>query len=386
MFSRLFMINPATVQLVFGQYRFVPLRFTVMIAMLVLICHQAAYASDVRESTSFQQAQQAVIFDTHRWDWIQLNSGEWLKGRIKMLYNRSLDINSDHFGVITVNWDDIAFIHTSHRLSVLLEGGEVLRGALSTRNGTLWVDEHAVPFEQVVSVASGSRSERDLWSANIAFGMNIRSGNVDQTDLNTRVSAERREVRYHSRLSYSGNYSESDDIKVANNHRAQLTHDYRVSHKWFLRPLQAEYYRDPFQNRAAEWTLGFGAGYQILDTPKQEWSVSAGPAYLRTEFVDVGPGEDRTRNTPAFLLGTVYSYDLTNNMDVNVDYQVTLTETSAGKARHNFYAALDVDLTQRLDLRIAGGWKRIERPQPDSDGLTPEKDDFTVIIGLAMDI
>ena len=65
---------------------------------------------------------------------------------------------------------------------------------------------------------------------------------------------------------------------------------------------------------------------------------------------------------------------------------MTLTEEDAGRAKHDFYMALDVDLTSRLDLRLAGTWKRIESPQPDSDGITSEKDDFTVTLGLALEI
>ena len=69
-----------------------------------------------------------------------------------------------------------------------------------------------------------------------------------------------------------------------------------------------------------------------------------------------------------------------------MSYQVTVTETAAGRAKHDLYTALDVDLTERLDLRISGTWKRIERPQPDSDGVTPQKDDFIATLGLALEI
>ncbi len=65
---------------------------------------------------------------------------------------------------------------------------------------------------------------------------------------------------------------------------------------------------------------------------------------------------------------------------------MTLIEAKAGRAKHDFNVALYLDLTNRLDLRLAGTWKRIESPQPDSDGITPEKDDFTATLGLALEI
>lgn len=329
---------------------------------------------------------QPPSFDVQQWDWIQLDTGEWVKGRIKVLHEESVEIDSDHFDLISIDWDDVAYIRTGRVMSVLLEGGEVILGRLTTESGKLMVGGEPVEFPRVVGIASASPREFDLWSADISVGLNFRSGNVEQKDLNTKVALKRRTVKNNTRMSYTGNYSESESEELANNHTASLTHDYRISHKWFFRPIQAEYYRDPFQNRDAEWTVGLGAGYQIFDTPKLDWTVSVGPGYQRTEYVDVAPGEDRTVSTPALLLGTYYDQDITDNIDFQIDYQVTLTKEEAGRAKHDFYMALDVDLTSRLDLRLAGTWKRIESPQPDSSGITPEKDDFTATLGLALEI
>ena len=347
-----------------------------------------AFAADQTFDTASTPPEiwQPPSFDVQQWDWIQLDTGEWVKGRIKVLHEESVEIDSDHFDLISIDWEDVAYIRTGRVMSVLLDGGEVILGRLTTERGNLLVGGEPVEFPQVVGIASASPREFDLWTADISVGLNFRSGNVEQKDLNTKVSLKRRTVKNNTKMSYTGNYSESDSEQLANNHTASLTHDYRISHKWFFRPIQAEYYRDPFQNREAEWTVGFGAGYQIFDTPKLDWTVSAGPGYQRTEYVDVVEGEDRTVSTPALLLGTFYDQEVTDNIDFQVDYQVSMTETKAGRAKHDFYMALDVDLTSRLDLRLAGTWKRIESPQPDSDGITPEKDDFTATLGLALEI
>lgn len=347
-----------------------------------------AFAADQTFDTASTPPEiwQPPSFDVQQWDWIQLDTGEWVKGRIKVLHEESVEIDSDHFDLISIDWEDVAYIRTGRVMSVLLDGGEVILGRLTTERGKLKVGGESVEFPQVVGIASASPREFDLWSGDVSVGLNFRSGNVEQKDLNTKVSLKRRTVKNNTGMSYTGNYSESESEELANNHTASLTHDYRISHKWFFRPIQAEYYRDPFQNREAEWTVGFGAGYQIFDTPKLNWTVSAGPGYQRTEYVDVAPGEDRTVSTPALLLGTNYDQDITDNIDFQIDYQVTLTEEKAGRAKHDFYMALDVDLTSRLDLRLAGTWKRIESPQPDSDGITPEKDDFTATLGLALEI
>jgi len=362
-------------------------RWVVIAGLVAGFSCQGVNADQTYEAANREaQRWQPPTFDVQQWDWIQVDSGEWVKGRIKTLHNQSVEFDSDHFDLISIDWEDIVYIQTGRTMSVLLDGGNIILGRLATENGRLMVGGMHVPFTQVVGIASASPREFDLWTADVSVGLNFRSGNVEQKDLNTKAVLKRRTVKSNTRMSYTGNYSESESEQLANNHTAEVTHDYRVSHKWFFRPIQAQYYRDPFQNRAAEWTVGFGAGYQIFDTPKTDWSVAAGPGYQRTEYVDVVPGEDRTVSTPAFLMGTFYEQELTGNIDIKLDYQVTLTESKAGRAKHSFYSALDVDLTKRLDLRFAGTWKRIESPQPDSDGITPQKDDFTVTLGLALEI
>ncbi|KGD63722.1 hypothetical protein Y5S_02929 [Alcanivorax nanhaiticus] len=356
-------------------------------SFVVLGLPVCAYAEQTFDSAAKPpEVWQPPLFDVQQWDWIQLDTGEWVKGRLKVLHDESIEIDSDHFDLISIDWEDVAYIRTGRVMSVLLEGGDVILGRLTTENGKLLIGGEPAAFTDVVGIATASPREFDLWSADIAVGLNFRSGNVEQKDLNSKVVLKRRTVKNNTRMSYTGNYSESSSEQIANNHTAEMSHDYRVSNRWFFRPVQAQYYRDPFQNRAAEWTLGFGAGYQIFDTPKLDWSIAAGPGYQRTEYVDVAPGEDRTVSTPAFLIGSFYDHEITDNIDFQADYQVTLTEPKGGRAKHDFYMALDVDLTSRLDLRLAGTWKRIESPQPDSNGITPEKDDFTATLGLSLEI
>src|SRR5689334_23338728 len=40
-------------------------------------------------------------------DWVQLTSGEWLKGRIRSMQHRSLDFESDKLKDLTLDWEDV---------------------------------------------------------------------------------------------------------------------------------------------------------------------------------------------------------------------------------------------------------------------------------------
>lgn len=42
-----------------------------------------------------------------KFDWIQLNSGEWLKGKIKVMYNYTLEFDSDELDLLELDMDDV---------------------------------------------------------------------------------------------------------------------------------------------------------------------------------------------------------------------------------------------------------------------------------------
>ena len=62
-----------------------------------------AFAADQTFDTASTPPEiwQPPSFDVQQWDWIQLDTGEWVKGRIKVLHEESVEIDSDHFDLIS---------------------------------------------------------------------------------------------------------------------------------------------------------------------------------------------------------------------------------------------------------------------------------------------
>ena len=48
-----------------------------------------------------------------KWAWVTLDTGEKLKGEIRVMYEEELEFDSDHFGIIKIDWDDIQEIRTA---------------------------------------------------------------------------------------------------------------------------------------------------------------------------------------------------------------------------------------------------------------------------------
>jgi putative salt-induced outer membrane protein YdiY len=319
-------------------------------------------------------------------DWIQLKSGEWLRGRLYGMQNRELEFESDELDDLSFDWKDV------HQ--VITPSGRVSYGDRETAWGALRIDrqqvtvlgyeEVAFPRYDLVGIAPGSPREVDYWSGRLSVGLNLRAGNTEQTDLVTKARLERRTPNTHLELDYVGNFSETDEVETVNNQRASESFDFFLTRRFFLRVPQAEFYHDPFQNIEGRLTAGGGVGYYLIDKPKVEWLVSGGPAYQYIRFDTVQPGEPEEQSTPAFVFQSSLEVELTKRIDFELDYHLIVASEESGGATHHATATLEIDLTRRLDLDLTFFWDRIGNPQADSSGLVPKKDDYRLNLSLGL--
>jgi putative salt-induced outer membrane protein YdiY len=321
-------------------------------------------------------------------DWVQLTSGEWLKGEIFVMYDDTLEFESDELDMLSLDFEDIRQIRSSRTVQVALVDGDVVTGRLLVDGDEVRVtgdEERTFGRAQVLSLAAGEPRERNFWSGTVGAGANYRRGNTDQAEVNVQASFQRRTVKNRVDLQYLGNYNTTDDVRVTDNQRASGAWDRFVSPRFFLSPVQLEYFRDPFQNISQRWTIGAGAGYQILDTSTVDWQVNAGLAYQHTRFDAVPEGEIESASTPALFVSTAYDHELTDGIDLNVDYRFFLVDEESGRYTHHFVTGLEFDLFGSLDFFTTFVWDRIEKPRPTADGTLPKKDDYRLNLGLVLD-
>lgn len=322
-------------------------------------------------------------------DWIQLTSGEWLKGELIALYDGSLEFDSDKLDTLTLDWDDVRQVRTGGVVQVRFrDRAEPVIGRLLVDGDAIRVvgdADQAFARAALLSITAGEAREANYWSGNVVLGLNLRRGNSEQVEANTVASARRRTVDTRVGLDYVANYNVTDDLTVTNNQRVNAGVDWFVTDRLFVRPAVVEYYRDPFQNFAHRWTLGAAVGYQLVDTPRVSWEFNVGPAYQRTIFDSVAEGESETESTAALWAGTAYTNELTSDIDYLLDYRLLIVEAEAGKYSHHFITGLSLDAVGPFDLNVSFVWDRVERPRPDSSGRVPKQNDYRLIFGLGFD-
>lgn len=330
-----------------------------------------------------------------KYDWIQLTSGEWLKGELKVLYDYEVEFDSDELDLLTFDLEDVKQIRTHKPYSISMvtpgTGDEqiIMEGVFTLVDNTLvmTVGDETREFEreQIISIAQSDKKEIELWSAKVTLGVNVKTGNTDTTDMNMHANAERHTVKSRMVLDYMGSYSEADSTETSNNHRLSGYRDYFISKKTFWRQLSAEYYRDIFKNIDTQLSLATLAGYHIIYESDTKWHIVAGLGGKYTKFDSTEPGESSDDATPTLGAGTMYDTELNKWMDFLVDYNFQIVSEEAGRYIHHFITTLSTDITSDLDLDISLVWDRIQDPQPNSDGSVPKKDDTQMIIGLSYD-
>ncbi len=319
-------------------------------------------------------------------DWVQLPSGEWLGGEIIVLYDDTLEFDSDEMGLTRIDWEDVVELRSVQTLEVRPELGDSAIGQVLIKDGKVTVlGAETVVFEQdeILSVTAGVPKEINFWSGEISGSANYQSGNTDKETLSARILVQRRTVEQRIVLDYIGNYDETENEETENNHRVSGDWDRFVTDRFFWSPVVGEYYKDKFQNIKHRITFGVGAGYEIIDTSETEWRVSAAPGYTETWFEDVPDGESDSEGSPALQAKTRFDHELTDDIDIWYDYRALFSNKDTGKYTHRMETGIAYEIIDDFDIRASWVWDYIAEPSENENGEKPDESDTQLLLGVA---
>ena len=348
-----------------------------------------ALSDPVKENTGDLSRWESARPAATKADWVQLTSGEWLKGEVKGFYNSTLNFDSDKLDLQNIDWEDVKYLKTHIPGTAHIEGYGKVYGyfeitpeeLIVSNNGRTQIYDRSL----LVSFITGGEEEIDYWSAKLTFGLNLRSGNTDQVDYTAKAKIKRETSFSRYIMDYIGNISSTSGEETSNNHRVTGSYDIFITRRFFVRPLFGEYFRDPFQNIDSKITVGTGVGYTLIDTSKTEWGVVGGPGYQETRFASVQPGEEKKESTPAMVLGTDFDTEITSWIDYLFNYNITWVKQTAGGYTHHLVSTLEIELTNSFDLDVSFIWDHINNPTEEDDGTTPEKNDYRMMVGITYD-
>ncbi len=353
-------------------------------------------------SHALEQECEGFVPPQDEFDWIQLTSGEWLKGELKDIYNDQVEFDSDKLDATTFDMEDVKQIRGHGIKGVHLQDSDpagnsqleapepfTVYGELLIIEDKVIVTSDGVRQEydrsDLIDIVSGKGRERQYWSAKISIGLNYTRGNTDEDDLSTSIDIRRRTSATRFVLDYLVNYSRTSGVDTVDNNRLNAYFDVFKTRKYFWRPVFGEYFRDPFQNIDGRYTAGTGMGYHIINTAKTEWDATAGVAYQGTQFASVQAGQDLNISTPVLSISSLFETDLTKKIDFSFKYSFNIGNEESGGYTHHLITTLETELTSWLDFDISFVWDRVKNPTASADGTLPEPDDYRLTFSLGVD-
>ena len=329
------------------------------------------------------------LAESNRFDWIQLKSGEWLKGKIKSMQDEKLEFDSEELDLHDFKWEDIRTLYSPRVKSVRFDTqGNASGWLIITTNEVRVSSETATntyPRRELLAITPRGNKELSNWSGKVVAGMSFRSGNTKEVEYNTHATIERRTPSTRLTLDYLGNFSKFNGDETEDNQRATGNFDYFLSRRLFLRVPFVEYYRDPFQNLDQRLTVGAGVGYDLVHNRRVEWDVSAGPAFQRNWYSSVETNQSSTAESAALTLGSRFDWEVNKRIDFILEFRGQFSGRETGNNSLHNVATLEFEIHKRLNLDISFIWDRIGSPKSESNGTTPFTDDFRLTVGLGVD-
>ncbi len=321
-------------------------------------------------------------------DWVQLKSGEWLRGQLKYIQKKEVEFDSDEMDEQTLKLKDVSKLYTAHRVFTQFEDQKPAYGRVVISNDLVTVigpEPLSLHRDLLMGITpSGGKTGINNWSGNAVLALSLQSGNNDQTTITTSAELARRTPNTTLLIDYLGNYSQVNNVESANNDRVNVTYDVRLNQDWFVRPIFFEYYHDSLANISYRLTAGVGAGYYIFDRTGLEWTVSAGPGYQYTRFSTVETNQSDTATTPAAVLNSNFKADITQRLTFIQSWQSIFTKKEAGQYSHHSVSTLEFEIKRHLNLDVSFIWDYLQNPQTRSDGDIPQNSDYYLTVGFGV--
>lgn len=324
-------------------------------------------------------------------DWVQLKSGEWLRGKIEIFRDLVMEFDSDELDDLMLDWEDIAALRTAGAMTFVFTDDRIATGKATMSGGMIRIStiEGNPEYDRrdLLSIIKGSPREIDYWSVKASVGLMARTGNTDETDFETRFKTKREAAVSRLTLEYQGDVSTLDGEESVNKHTGRANLSLFLSTKFYITPGAVEYYSDRFQNIDYRTTFGAGVGYFIFRQSRVEWSVGIGGGYQSTYYLSVEEGEEGREQTGSAIPSTSFETDITKDVELTIDYKAQVGIPDPKSSTHNFDLILSVDFFKDVfELSFTLGWDHTENPKPYEDGTVPERDELKMTFGFGIDL
>lgn len=324
------------------------------------------------------------------YDWIRLTSGEWLKGDLNWMREKDFEFDSDKLDIITKAWSKVDQLHSPQVNTYVFKGGfDVMGRAVVTKDEVIIETTEGVktfPRSELLSILEGGRRERDWWSMRLSAGFSGTAGNTNQGSLNASWSLERADQRTHSGIGYDGTFGYANKEQNVNRHVGTAGVRLYIWDRFYVTPVFVEFFNDKFANIRFRATPGAAGGIHIFDTKNADWDFDVGLGYQHLRFLSSAAGVENSQNDGFVSFHTNGDFDITDDVELELDWRTNLVFTQIGLTNHAGSAIFSVEISDIFDFETTFRFYRTENPPPRADGTSPEKNDYQLIVSIALEV
>lgn len=309
-------------------------------------------------------------------DQVVLKNGDRVTGTIVRKDAKNLTVKTDHFGVVTAAWEQVASITADKPVNIVLNDGRTLRGTLTTAGEKVEV----VADNIRASVAPGDITvlrdadeqkayERllrpgwgDLWTGTGTVGLAGSAGNARTLTFTTGLKAAR--VTNTDKTSLYFNIIKASALvngisaDTAQAVRGGVAYDHNVSPRLFLNVFN-DYEYDRFQNLDLRFVLGGGLGFHAVKTEKSTLDLLAGFDFNHSKF-----STPLTRNSAELYWGDEYNLKVSSSTSLVQSFRMFNNLSDTGTYRVNFDIGASTKLSTWLTWNVSLSDRYLSNPAP----------------------
>jgi len=329
-------------------------------------------------------------------DQIVMKNGDRVTGSIVKKDAKTLTIKTEHFGVVTLPWDQVTSVTADKLLNVTLTGGQTIQGSLATAGDKVEVasggTKQTVAPSDITAIRDDAEQKAylrmlnpgwdDVWVVNASIGIAGTSGNAKTATFTTPVNAVR--VTNNDKTTAYFNFIRASaaingvSAATAQAVRGGWGYNRNVHPRMFLTVFN-DYESDKFQNLDLRTVLGGGAGYLAWKGEKGRLDLVGGGAYNREKFDPIRPRLPFTRNSAEIYWGNDFNYKMSARVSFFENYRMFNNMTNSGEFRQNADMGISAALTTWMTWNAAVSDRYLSNPAPGR-----KKNDFLYTMGLGI--
>ena len=235
-------------------------------------------------------------------DQVTLANGDIITGAVVKKDGAKLTLKSEFLGEVTIPWTAVKSLKSDQELFVVLPGGHLVSGKVSTSGNALEVaaptGASSVPLADVTDIRNPAEQHNwerlehpgllELWTGHFDIGLALARGNARTDTLTTAFDANR--VSRHDKITvhfdeiYSTARINGLASTTASAEHANWTYQRDLGPRFFVSTLNA-YDHDAFQDLDLRFVAGGGVGVNAIKTPRTSLGLLAGGDYEREAFI-----------------------------------------------------------------------------------------------------